>query len=96
MDLAFTFTYLSLRCVSSEVETCALSISIRQAALGALGRIVAAIEEVDKSKGRMIRKVVKSAIGFLNSLEYVAMREDDKIQGTSEKVIHTEGKSGGG
>lgn len=33
-----------------------------------------------------------SAIGMKLRIEKVAMPEDDKIQGTSEKVIHTEGK----
>jgi len=66
MDLAFTFTYLSLRCVSNEVEICALSISIRQDALGALGRTVVALEGVEKSKGRIIRNTANIAIGFLD------------------------------
>ena len=96
MDLAFTFTYLSLRCMSNEVEICALSTSMRQDALGALGRAVAALEGIAVSKESRISNTGKEAIGFLNSLEYVAMREDDKIQGISSEVIHTHVIAGGG
>lgn len=69
-----------------------MSISIRQEALGALVRAVAALEGVEKIKGMTANNAADSAIRFRNSFEYVAMPEDDKIQGTSEKVIHTEGK----
>ncbi|MFA5918920.1 MAG: hypothetical protein WC800_05230, partial [Candidatus Nanopelagicaceae bacterium] len=96
MDLAFTFTYLVLRCLRSEVEICALSISMRQEALGALGRAVAALEGVEKIKGMTANNAANSAIGMKLRIEKVAMPEDDKIQGSPEKVIHTEGKTGGG
>lgn len=66
MDLAFTFTYLVLRCLRSEVEICALSISMRQEAFGALGRDVAAFEGVAKSEEMAIRNTANNAIGFLN------------------------------
>lgn len=86
MDLAFTFTYLILRCVSSEVEICALSISIRQ---GALGRPAAAMEGVEKCKRRIASNAANNTIGFLNSLEYVATREDGKSQGSPRKLSTT-------
>lgn len=95
MDLAFTFMYLSLRCFSNEVEIWALSISMRQDALGALGRAVAALEGVEKIKGMTANNAADSAIWFLNSFEYVAMREGGKSQGSPRK-LSTQGKNGGG
>lgn len=65
MDLAFTFTYLVLRCLRSEVEICALSISMRQEALGALGRDVAAFEGVEKNEEMTIRNTVNRAVELL-------------------------------
>ena len=96
MDLAFTCTYLNLRCLRSEVEICALSISMRQAALGTLGLPVAALTGVENSKGGIARIVVKNAIGSLSGLKSVAILEDGKSQGAPEKVIHTVAKNGGG
>ena len=69
MERAFTFTYLTLRFLSSEVEICALSISIRQAGLGGFGRVVAAFEGVEKSEGRSIRNATNSVIELLNCLK---------------------------
>ena len=86
MDLAFTFTYLNLRCLRSEVEICALSISIRHKALGALGLPVAALTGVENSKGGIARIVVKNAIGSLSGLKFVAMCEDGKSQGSPRKL----------
>lgn len=63
---------------------------MRQEALGVLGRAVAAFEGVEKIKGMSANNAADSAIGFLNSFEYVAMPEDGKVKGTLEKVIHTE------
>lgn len=89
MDLAFIFTYLILRCLRSEVEICALSISIRHKALGALGLPVAALTGVENSKGEIASIAVKNAIGSLSGLKSAAMFEDGKSQGSPEKVIHT-------
>lgn len=78
IDRAFTFTYFTLRFLSSEVEICALSISIRQAGLGGLERFVAAFEGLVKSEEREIRNAVNSAIGVFICFEQVSMCEDDK------------------
>lgn len=86
MDLAFIFTYLILRCLRSEVEICALSISIRHKALGALGLPVAALTGVENSKGEIASIAVKNAIGSLSGLKSVAMFEDGKSQGSPRKL----------
>ena len=86
MDLAFTFTYLILRCLSSEVEICALSISMRQAALGNLGVPVAAFARVEDSESRIASVAAKNVIGHLRSFKFVAMCEDGKSQGSSRKL----------
>ena len=86
MDLAFIFTNLILRCLRSEVEICALSISMRQAALGTLGLPVVALTGAENSKGGIASIAVKNAIGSLNGLKSVAMFEDGKSQGSSRKL----------
>ena len=86
IDLASIFTSFVLRCLSIEEEICALSISIRQAALGTLGLPVAALTGVENSKGGIARIVVKNAIGSLSGLKSVAMFEDGKSQGSPRKL----------
>ena len=53
MDLAFIFTFLVLRCLSIEAEICALSISMRQTALGNLGPLFAAMAGVEDNRAKM-------------------------------------------
>lgn len=96
MDLASIFTFLVLRCLSIEEDICALSISMRQDALGALGLPDAALAEVEKSKSGIASITAKSVIGHLSIFKFVAMREDGKFHGTLQKVIHREAKNGGG
>lgn len=95
MDLAFIFTFLVLRCLSIEEDICALSISMRQDALGALGRAVAALEGAEEIRGMIANNAAASVIGFLSSFTFVAMREDGKSQGSSRK-LSTLGQNGGG
>ncbi len=88
MDLAFTFTYLILRCLSIEEDICALSISMRQAALGTLGLPVAAFVGVKDSKSRIASAAAKKVIGHRRSFKFVAISDDGKSQDFPEKVIH--------
>jgi len=95
IDLAFIFTFLVLRCLSIEEDICALSISIRQDALGTLGLPVAAFAGVEDSSSRIARDAANNVIGHLRSFKFVAIREDGKSQGSPRK-LSTRGKNGGG
>lgn len=73
MDLAFIFTFLVLRCLSIEEDICALSISMRQAALGDLGLLVAAFAGAEDTRSRIASIAAKNAIGNLSSFKFVIM-----------------------
>ena len=86
MDLALIFTFLVLRCLSIEEDICALSISIRQAALGNLGLPVAAFAGVEDSTSRIASIAAKNVIEHLRSFKFVAICEDGKSHGSSRKL----------
>ena len=86
MDLAFIFTFLVLRCLSIEEEICALSISMRQTALGNLGPLFAALAGVEENGTRIASVAAKHVIRGLSGLKFVAMFEDGKSQGSPRKL----------
>ena len=85
MDLAFIFTFLVFRCLSSEVEMCALSISIRQDALGTLGLPVAAFARAENNKSGIVSIAEVNTIVYLNSFRFIAS-ENGKSRSSPRKL----------